>query len=472
MTEPVLSFRERLRAAGLTPEPAHPANGAQPVRPVADSDAASRYASAALTAEVERVASAAEGSRNDTLNKASFAVGQLVAGGALDAESAAAALAGAAGTAGLLEREITVTIRSGFTAAAASPRTAPARPELVSFTVPVDSGRQPNAGRSSRPFTVTNLAELAGRGIDPPDLICDGHLYRPGTHSLSGPPDAGKTVLATAWTAGLLRAGESVVAFDEESGAEQTVEKLLAVGVEPAELARLHYVEYPSRRWDGADVAAVADLLTDVRPALVYFDSSAAFLARAGLDEDRAPDVTRFWSEVLLPCARTYGAAVVVVDHLAKAAVTGGRYARGSGAKLASTDVAYLLDVLRPFSRAQDGLLKLSVSKDRRGYLHREHDVRVLTGEGRIRLELTRVDAQPADPELAGLAPAAVKVLDVLRATTAPATVHVLVDALAAKYGHGLRRNTASEALNALADRGLADCAGTGPRGEKTWWST
>ncbi len=470
MTEPVLSFRERLRAAGLTPEPAHPANGAQPVRPVVGSDAASRYADAALTAEVERVAGAAEGTRNDTLNRAAFAVGQLVAGGALDGEAAAAALAAAAGTAGLPEREVTVTIRSGFTAAASSPRAVPVTSdELVSFTVPTrGSGSQPEAGRLSRPFVVQNLAEHAARGIEPPDLICDGHLYRPGTHTLSGPPDVGKTVVASAWAASLLRAGESVVLFDEESGADQTVEKMLALGLEPADFARLHYVEYPNRTWDGPDLRAVAELLSDVRPALVYFDSSAAFLARARLDEDRAPDVTKFWSEVLLPCARTYGAAVVVIDHVPKSA-SGGRYARGSGAKLASTDVAYMLDVIRPFSRAEDGLLKLTASKDRRGFLHRQHEVRVSVADG-LRLTIAAVDG--TDPTTAGLPPAAVKLLDVLRAETTPATMTLLIDGVAVKYGHGLKRNTASEALNSLAERGLADYAGTGPRGEKSWWAT
>jgi len=466
MTEPVVPFRERLRVAGLLPDPPPPNGAVSPPLRVAESGTA--YADAALAAEVERVASAAEGTRNDTLNRAAFAVGQLVAGGALDGEAAAAALAGAAGTAGLPEREVSVTIRSGFTAAASSPRTVPEPPALTSFTVPAGSGPQPDAGRSSRPFTVVNLAEHAGRGVLPPDLICGGYLYRPGTHTLSGPPDAGKTVVTTAWAAGLLHAGESVVGFDEESGAEQTAEKLLSFGVEAAELARLHYVEYPNRRWDAADVAAVAELLTAVRPALVYFDSSAAFLARAGLDEDRAPDVTRFWSEVLLPCARTYGAAVVVIDHVPKAA-TGGRYARGSGAKLASTDVAYMLDAIRPFSRAEDGLLKLTVSKDRRGYLDRRHEVRVSVTDG-LALTFTTVDGS-YDPTLAGLPPAAVKLLEVLRAESEPATMTALIDGMAAKFGHGLKRNTASEALNSLADRGLADSAETGPRGEKSWWS-
>ena len=55
----------------------------------------------------------------------------------------------------------------------------------------------------------------------------------------------------------------------------------------------------------------------------------------------------------------------------------GSRYSRGSGAKLAVVDVAFKIRIIKPFTRAQDGILGLDVPKDRRGWLPRAHRIRV-----------------------------------------------------------------------------------------------
>jgi Bifunctional DNA primase/polymerase, N-terminal len=81
-----------------------------------------KYARAALEGEVEKVRSAPIGSRNHTLNAAAFALGQLVAAGALDAEPAVGALLHAAQAAGLGQREAERTIVSGLRAGACKPR--------------------------------------------------------------------------------------------------------------------------------------------------------------------------------------------------------------------------------------------------------------------------------------------------------------------------------------------------------------
>jgi hypothetical protein len=75
-----------------------------------------RYAAVALEAEAERVARAPVGTRNDTLNRAAFALGRLVAAGLLDAWVVRSELDRAARCAGLGRAEITRTIRSGLTA--------------------------------------------------------------------------------------------------------------------------------------------------------------------------------------------------------------------------------------------------------------------------------------------------------------------------------------------------------------------
>jgi hypothetical protein len=107
------------------PPPAHAAGG--PVA-IAHPD---RYAEAALEAETDRVARAPVGTRNDTLNRAAFALGRLVGAGLLDAREVAAELEAAARYAGLGRAETRRTIRSGMTAGRRQPITTPRRSRVA-----------------------------------------------------------------------------------------------------------------------------------------------------------------------------------------------------------------------------------------------------------------------------------------------------------------------------------------------------
>jgi hypothetical protein len=100
------------------PAPSAPQSGPRP---------STAWAAAALEREAQGVRCAAEGGRNHSLNRAAFALGQLVAGGHLDEEAGRSHLAAAATAAGLGEREIAATIRSGLRAGARSPRHPAAR---------------------------------------------------------------------------------------------------------------------------------------------------------------------------------------------------------------------------------------------------------------------------------------------------------------------------------------------------------
>jgi hypothetical protein len=344
-----------------------------------------------------------------------------------------------------------------------------------------------------RPFAGVDLAALARAGLPEPELLCHGLLYRGGLHSLAGPPDAGKSTIAYLWALELLAQGERVVLLDEESGREQVTEKLLALGALPEHLdpTRLFYQDFPARRWDATDQQALAELLDQVRPALLVVDSAGAFLAIAGLSENESEHVTSFYKGVLLAAARGWNTAVVVLDHQGKADEQG-RYARGSGAKLALVDVHLRVEAKVAFSRASSGLLKLTVQKDRRGWLHRTHEVAVNVdpAEGALALVFTPVDHAPTatpagqrpqefpddpatgEPALAELAPAARKLLVVLReAQGQPLRRGELVDRVKARWNHGLQRQTVSSALNELAKRGLADGEQGDDHGQKRWWA-
>lgn len=83
---------------------------------------ASAYGRHALEAECGRLALAPEGQRNDTLNAAAFALGQLVASSALSADEVIVSLVEVARRIGLTDTEVESTIESGMTAGLRSPR--------------------------------------------------------------------------------------------------------------------------------------------------------------------------------------------------------------------------------------------------------------------------------------------------------------------------------------------------------------
>lgn len=92
------------------------------------------YAIAALNAETERVVTAANGTRNHTLNRATFSLAQLVAGGALDEQTVIEQLTTAAQTCGLDDHEIAATIASGMRSGKQQPRGIPEPEPLDAVT--------------------------------------------------------------------------------------------------------------------------------------------------------------------------------------------------------------------------------------------------------------------------------------------------------------------------------------------------
>ncbi len=114
---PLPSWLGRLVAAAPVALP-----GPAPRLPVADLAQGRAYAMAALRAETSRVAAAVPGTRNDTLNRAAFSLGQLVTAGLLPPVPVITGLISAAMHAGLPEEEAVRTVRSGMTGGARKPR--------------------------------------------------------------------------------------------------------------------------------------------------------------------------------------------------------------------------------------------------------------------------------------------------------------------------------------------------------------
>ena len=87
-----------------------------------DIRAPSAWARAALDGEIGRVRSAVEGTRNDTLNRVAYRLGQIVGAGGLEERDVEGVLIDEALAIGLGEREAVRTVRSGLLAGESSPR--------------------------------------------------------------------------------------------------------------------------------------------------------------------------------------------------------------------------------------------------------------------------------------------------------------------------------------------------------------
>jgi hypothetical protein len=119
----------------------------------AGTDTGTPYGKSALDRECAAVVEASEGCRNDTLNRACFNVGQLVAGGELTDDMANTSLLLAARQCGLPEGEAKRTICSGLDSGKQSPRNAPV----------TNTNRLPTVLRAG-----------AGKAAAPPTFIQDG----------------------------------------------------------------------------------------------------------------------------------------------------------------------------------------------------------------------------------------------------------------------------------------------------------
>lgn len=112
---------------GLAPEEERPRSAPAPRQPPRKLDGSreENYIKSAVYRETERVRTVGEGGRNDALNIAAMALGQLVAGGVLDEAVAVRELTDAALTAGLGKVETKKTIASGMKKGAEDPRGVP-----------------------------------------------------------------------------------------------------------------------------------------------------------------------------------------------------------------------------------------------------------------------------------------------------------------------------------------------------------
>jgi AAA domain len=238
--------------------------------------------------------------------------------------------------------------------------------------------RDPNGDRGRRSSWVPVELEsvLAGDYLDPPPIMLtqtDGvaMFYAAKLNSLYSEPEGCKGWLALSACVEQLDDGRDVLYVDFEDSAAGIIARLRDLGVPDDTIReRFHYIR-PSEPLDARTRKDLDGALDRHRPALVVVDGVTEALGLQGLDLRDNSEVARFL-ELVRPLTR-HGAAVVLIDHVAKDRDNRGRFAIGAQHKLAGIDgAAYVLEVVRPFGRERDGLVMITVAKDRPGHV-RQH---------------------------------------------------------------------------------------------------
>jgi hypothetical protein len=252
-------------------------------------------------------------------------------------------------------------------------------------------------------WTTIGLTELAAafmagnyEPIMPTVLEVVGSMalfYPARVNSLFGESGGGKTWVALAAVAEVVRRGERVLFVDYEDNPQGIVERLVLLGLTLAEIALVDYRNPTSGIGRGIDAV-------DGTYGLVVVDSTGEAMAAGSVDPNSDGEVAQ-WFTLAKRYARLDGAPpVVVLDHVPKDKDAPSSYAIGSQRKRAALNgAAYRVDTLKEPAKGRDGKLKLTVAKDRLGNRAKGSvaaEVDVLSSSAGVRLELHPSDAQVA----------------------------------------------------------------------------
>ncbi len=189
-------------------------------------------------------------------------------------------------------------------------------------------------------------------------------FYAEAVNEIHGEPGIGKSNVLLAAAGRVLAAGGAVVYLDPEDSPARITARALALGIDrEAMRERFHYLHDP----DPSDYEKAQTWAAACKPALVILDGLAEALAREALDENVPGEILGFFRGRIRPFASS-GAGVVIADHVVKDAQSRGRYARGSGAKLAHYNGAvYEVRLTEAYTPTKAGSVSLKISKDRNG---------------------------------------------------------------------------------------------------------
>jgi len=222
-------------------------------------------------------------------------------------------------------------------------------------------------------------------------------FYAGRVNLVMGEPEAGKTWLADFAAYQEIAQGRHVAFLDYEDTAEMAVERLLALGAHPEQILRhFTYYESPPQLDELGQELIGARCAERGQLALAILDGVTEAMASLGLSPEKGVEVAQFYGGLPRWLAST-GAAVALLDHVVKNETARGRWATGSQHKLSGlTGAAFGMECIKPFGRERTGLAKVTISKDRPGYLRRHE------GSGRA-VAMFELESWPDDKATARL---------------------------------------------------------------------
>lgn len=328
----------------------------------------SAYGMKAMTEEIARLRDAAEGTRNDTLNRVAFSIAQLVHAGHVDDRSARAAMTMTALQLGLPEREVERTLDSAYEGARKNPRIDTPRRDSVEQTENRTDVARLGREEASTWAPVKDWWE--GPTSEPPRYLTrdvgGSLLYPAKVNSIIGQSGSGKTWLALL---ALQQAGGGMM-IDLESDGPSVAERCAQIGLHPPDLA---YVRPREPLGVNGGAAALLEALEGLPgPSVVVLDGFNTFLEMHELDGNVTEAVTRAFRLYLEPIAEM-GHCLTLVDHTPHPSVGGGPpRAIGSQAKKSViTGSSLHVRCYETFGRGKRGVAYITVLKDRGGHVDR-----------------------------------------------------------------------------------------------------
>jgi hypothetical protein len=227
-------------------------------------------------------------------------------------------------------------------------------------------------------------------------------IYAGRTNAIFGESGAGKTWVAMAGIAEVIRDGGTAVLIDLEDNAHGATSRLRALGLTDDQLIGQFLYLWPQTAWGPVAQAAVAALVDRHEPELVVLDSTGEAMATSGVKGNDDDDVARWFVACPKFIARR-GPAVVIIDHVPKDPNAPTKYMIGSQRKTAAIDGAsYRVDAVKAPSKTSDGLLKVIVAKDRNGTRSAGDVAAMVTVTpdliGGVAIDLAANDGPPVDP--------------------------------------------------------------------------
>jgi len=272
----------------------------------------------------------------------------------------------------------------------------------------LDCGHQwvPVEERPDDDWDTIDLREIAAKirsgeyqPIIPTVLGVVGHLalfYRERINALFGESGGGKSWLAFAAVAEVVRSGERALVADYEDNPAGVAERLVLLGLTDDEIGRVDYRNPVTGIGKGLGLIEVEP----VTYALIVIDSTGEAMAASATDSNSDGEVAQWFKLAKMMGRLPGGPAVLVLDHVPKDKEAPSAFAIGSQRKRAAvTGAAYRVDTLKEPSKGRNGLLKLTVAKDRPGNRPKGStaaEVVITSTDGAVGIELRIGDAQAA----------------------------------------------------------------------------